>query len=67
MFTDTCCSGFSNYEPLPGYQQSAVSSYLSNNDPGYAYYTYSGPESIENSNGIYNRNGRGIPDVSANG
>ena len=65
--TFSSAGGFSNYAPLPDYQQSAVSTYLDNYAPDYPYYTYTGPSSISGSDGVYNRAGRGIPDVSANG
>ena len=52
---------------VPDYQKSAVSSYLNNYAPSYLSYVYQNPDSIKNSNGVYNRAGRGIPDVSANG
>ncbi|KAF8416931.1 peptidase S8/S53 domain-containing protein [Boletus edulis BED1] len=44
--------GFSNYFPRPDYQNTAVSKYLQSLAPG----TYEG---------LYNPNGRGIPDVAA--
>lgn len=45
--------GFSNYFPTPSYQASAVSSYLAQlGDTNY---------------GLYNRSGRGFPDVAAMG
>jgi hypothetical protein len=59
--------GFSNYVAVPDYQKSAVSSYLENYAPSYPYYTYQNLSSIQSSDGVYNRGGRGIPDVSANG
>ena len=65
--TDWRIRGFSNYVAVPDYQKSAVSSYLNNYAPGYPSYIYQNPDSIKHSNGVYNRAGRGIPDVSANG
>ncbi|KAH6604060.1 protease s8 tripeptidyl peptidase [Trichoderma cornu-damae] len=56
--------GFSNIFPIPKYQQWAVNAYFANYNPPYPYY-FDGK--YENSTGIYNRNGRGIPDVAANG
>ncbi|KAK5994176.1 Aorsin [Cladobotryum mycophilum] len=56
--------GFSNIYPIPSYQASALSSFFQNHNPSYASYT-GGNYSI--SKGLYNRNGRGYPDVSANG
>ena len=57
--------GFSNIYPIPSYQQAAVATYFADHDPGYAYY--SGNDSFGANGGIYNRAGRGIPDVAANG
>lgn len=59
--------GFSNYNPIAGYQKDAVTTYLNNYVPDYASYTYSSPSSVQQSKGVYNKAGRGIPDVSANG
>ncbi|EHK20964.1 uncharacterized protein TRIVIDRAFT_192452 [Trichoderma virens Gv29-8] len=56
--------GFSNVFQIPEYQRSAISNYFRNHNPTYPYY-YNGE--YNNSKGIYNRNGRGIPDVAANG
>ncbi|KAK4495322.1 hypothetical protein PRZ48_013653 [Zasmidium cellare] len=60
--------GFSNFFKTPKYQQNAVSSWRSKYDPGYPTYDYDGSmSSIGANGGVYNRNGRGVPDVSANG
>jgi tripeptidyl-peptidase-1 len=56
--------GFSNFFSSPSYQQAAVTSYFTNSDPGYKYY--SGADKLGANNGIYNRSGRAYPDVSAN-
>ncbi|KAF2999996.1 hypothetical protein E8E14_000857 [Neopestalotiopsis sp. 37M] len=56
--------GFSNIFPVPDYQAAAVQTYYDTADPTYAYYTNG---SYETSTGVYNRDGRGIPDVAANG
>ncbi|KAF1979797.1 subtilisin-like protein [Bimuria novae-zelandiae CBS 107.79] len=56
--------GFSNVFSIPEYQASHVAGYFEVEEPPYAYY-YDG--NYQNSTGLYNRNGRGIPDVSANG
>ncbi|OQN98904.1 hypothetical protein B0A48_15250 [Cryoendolithus antarcticus] len=56
--------GFSNIFTTPDYQQSAVNTYFREHNPPYPYY-YNGQ--YNNSVGLYNRNGRGIPDVAANG
>ncbi|KAI9688708.1 MAG: hypothetical protein M1822_001065 [Bathelium mastoideum] len=75
--------GFSNVYPIPEWQQDAISTYFSEHPPSYPYYssianssgTITDPsQSLNvttdlntNGTGIYNRAGRGIPDVSANG
>ncbi|KAK5991871.1 Aorsin [Cladobotryum mycophilum] len=60
--------GFSNYFPTPDYQKTAVNNYFSKHDPGHPYYiTNSNATNIGENGGIYNRAGRGIPDISANG
>ncbi|KAM3484104.1 hypothetical protein MY8738_002543 [Beauveria namnaoensis] len=58
--------GFSNVNAAPDYQKSALATYFSQHDPGYkSYNTTDGV--IPSNSGIYNRAGRGYPDVSANG
>lgn len=60
--------GFSNYFTVPSYQESAVSTYFANHNPGYPCYVYDGTNSsIGADGGRYNCDGRGFPDVSANG
>ncbi|GAM88207.1 hypothetical protein ANO11243_062380 [Dothideomycetidae sp. 11243] len=54
--------GFSNIYPIPDYQKDAVATYFSEHDPAYPYYSGS-----SFGNGLYNRTGRGYPDVAANG
>lgn len=56
--------GFSNIFPIPAYQAAAIASFFNTSNPPYPYY-YDGD--YANSSGLYNRNGRGIPDVAANG
>lgn len=56
--------GFSNIFPIPDYQTTAVQTYYDTAEPTYAYYTNG---SYTTSAGVYNRDGRGIPDVAANG
>ncbi|KUI56412.1 Aorsin [Cytospora mali] len=58
--------GFSNVFPIPDYQKDAVASYFKDHEPPYPYY-YNGNYLNATNGGVYNRNGRGIPDVSANG
>ncbi|EGX93586.1 protease S8 tripeptidyl peptidase I, putative [Cordyceps militaris CM01] len=61
--------GFSNVFAQPAYQQSAVERFFAYHDPGFPSYNTSGtatpPANI--TDGIYNRNGRGFPDLAANG
>ncbi|MCJ1312513.1 hypothetical protein MMC25_006187 [Agyrium rufum] len=57
--------GFSNIFGVPSYQAKAVASFFARHNPTYPYY--SGGKNIGKNGGIYNRLGRGIPDVAANG
>lgn len=71
--------GFSNIYPIPKYQASAVSTFFKHHNPPYKYYSALSPDTSNtstlpdiatlagSSGGIYNRIGRGIPDVAANG
>lgn len=59
--------GFSNYFTVPSYQESAVSTYFADHNPGYPCYVYDGESSLGANEGLYNCHGRGYPDVSANG
>jgi tripeptidyl-peptidase-1 len=60
--------GFANYFPNPNYQQSAVANHFKYHHPGLPYY-YINEEAtnIGANDGIYNRAGRGFPNVSVNG
>jgi tripeptidyl-peptidase-1 len=58
--------GFSNYFPQPSYQQAAVAKYFATADPGYPSYSEFSVD-VNTTEGLYNRIGRGYPDVSANG
>lgn len=58
--------GFSNVYMAPDYQKAAVSAYLSQHDPGYQFYNTSDGK-VPSTGGIYNRAGRGYPDLSAIG
>lgn len=60
-------SGFSNIFEIPSYQAAAVSNYLTNHPPPYTSYSTTNDAAIGAGGGIYNRNGRGYPDVSAIG
>ena len=70
--------GFSNVYPIPDYQQSAVANFLANHTPSYPSYSALADDASNpvhpnvtllagNTGGIYNRIGRGVPDVAANG
>jgi tripeptidyl-peptidase I len=64
--------GFSNLYPIPKYQQAALANYFKDHSPPYKSYSAivnntSEIASLGKDGGIYNRIGRGIPDVSANG
>ena len=60
--------GFANYFPVPSYQTSAVANYFKYHDPGLPYYIANADATnIGAGGGLYNRAGRGFPDVSANG
>ncbi|KAF7197253.1 Aorsin [Pseudocercospora fuligena] len=64
----TSGGGFSNYFSRPEYQKKAVDAYFEKHDPGYKYYfADTNVSNIGNNGGVYNRGGRGYPDVSANG
>ncbi len=58
--------GFSNIYPSPDYQSAAVSAYFGDHDPGYQSYNTSDGV-IPETGGIYNRAGRGYPDLAAIG
>lgn len=68
FFVFTSGGGFSNIYPVPSYQKKSVGTYFGKHDPHLPYYEQLGgfePRKAEN--GVYNRIGRGIPDISANG
>ncbi|EHK50837.1 hypothetical protein TRIATDRAFT_145909 [Trichoderma atroviride IMI 206040] len=58
--------GFSNIWTTPSYQASTLASYFASHNPTYASYNTSGGV-IPTTGGIYNKGGRGYPDVSAVG
>jgi len=58
--------GFSNYFEQPSYQQAAVAHYFAEARPEYPYYEELDPD-FDTVKGLYNRIGRGYPDVAANG
>ncbi|KAL5364711.1 peptidase S8/S53 domain-containing protein [Aspergillus floccosus] len=59
--------GFSNIYERPDYQKDAVEEYFQTADPGYPYYETVNNASFAADGGIYNRVGRGYPDVAAIG
>ena len=60
--------GFSNMFTPPAYQAAAVSNYFAEAKPDLPYYIANADASNVGANGgVYNRAGRGYPDVSANG
>lgn len=58
--------GFSNYYPQPEYQKEAVARYFATADLKYPYYSEFQVD-VNTTKGLYNRIGRGYPDVAANG
>jgi tripeptidyl-peptidase-1 len=58
--------GFSNYFPQPWYQKAAVERYFEIADLKYPYYSEFNVD-FNTTTGLYNRIGRGFPDISANG
>ena len=57
--------GFSNYFARPGYQSAAVANYLSRHSPGVPSYVANADASnIGEGGGLFNRAGRGYPDVA---
>ncbi|KHN98389.1 Peptidase S8/S53, subtilisin/kexin/sedolisin [Metarhizium album ARSEF 1941] len=59
--------GFSNIWTAPDYQKTAVSAFFSSHDPGFPAYNTSDNKIPSAGGGVYNRAGRGFPDVSAVG
>ncbi|KAJ5087399.1 hypothetical protein N7456_011015 [Penicillium angulare] len=59
--------GFSNIYERPDWQSKAVEEYFSKAKPDYPYYESVNNKSFGANGGIYNRIGRGYPDVSAVG
>lgn len=58
--------GFSNYFPQPSYQQAAVAEYFATAKLSYPYYSEFSVN-VNTTKGLYNRIGRGYPDVASNG
>ncbi|KAH8814814.1 peptidase S8/S53 domain-containing protein [Xylogone sp. PMI_703] len=71
--------GFSNVYGVPDYQKTAVANFFKHHNPPYPYYSGLANDTGDitalpdigalagSTGGIYNRIGRGIPDVAANG
>ncbi|KAG6001526.1 hypothetical protein E4U21_004117 [Claviceps maximensis] len=59
--------GFSNMFPTPPWQVDTVTNYLLRHNPNYFSYNSTGNVVPNNTAGIYNRGGRGYPDLSALG
>lgn len=59
--------GFSNYFRAPYYQRHVLARYFNQSAPPYPSYEYTGLESVGANGGVFNRRGRGFPDVSALG
>lgn len=59
--------GFSNVFLRPDYQNASVATYFANYDPGFPTYEAQDGHVPYGTDGLYNRLGRGIPDVSAFG
>jgi len=62
----TSSGGFSNYFPQPDYQKAAVAEYFATTPPPYPSYSEFNPN-FTTVTGLYNKIGRGYPDISANG
>ncbi|MCJ1287426.1 hypothetical protein MMC26_006777 [Xylographa opegraphella] len=62
----TTAGGFSNYYGQPAYQKAAVAKYFAEANLSYPYYSEFSVN-VNKTKGIYNRIGRGYPDVAANG
>jgi tripeptidyl-peptidase I len=58
--------GFSNYYPQPDYQKEAVARYFATAHLKYPYYSEFQVD-VNTTAGLYNRIGRGYPDVASNG
>ena len=59
--------GFSNIYPAPEWQKSAIDKYFDENPTPYKFYKTEFGKDIGANGGIFNRAGRGFPDISANG
>ncbi|KAL7945380.1 peptidase S8/S53 domain-containing protein [Trichoderma barbatum] len=59
--------GFSNIYPAPEWQKSAIEKYFKENPSPYKFYNTTLSKDIGANGGVFNRGGRGFPDVSAVG
>ncbi|KAG0647548.1 Aorsin [Hyphodiscus hymeniophilus] len=59
--------GFSNYFTPPAYQAAAVKGYLETHNDLPFYIANADASNVGANGGVYNRGGRGYPDVAANG
>jgi len=60
--------GFANYFPVPDYQKDAVATYWADHDPKLpSYIANAEATNVGEGGGLFNKAGRGFPDVSANG
>ncbi|KAJ6261590.1 Tripeptidyl-peptidase [Drechslerella dactyloides] len=59
--------GFSNVHARPSYQSAAVSQYLASANLGFPSYDISAGDTLGANGGVFNRGGRGYPDVAAIG
>ncbi|KAF2857821.1 putative protease S8 tripeptidyl peptidase I [Piedraia hortae CBS 480.64] len=70
--------GFSNVYRIPDYQKEAIEEYFTHHDPGYPHYSGLASDARNpvkpnvtrlagTTSGVYNRMGRGVPDVAAIG
>lgn len=60
----TSGGGFSNVFARPPYQDTAVTGYYKTAQPSFPYYSTTNGKDIGKNGGVYNRAGRGFPDVS---
>jgi tripeptidyl-peptidase-1 len=66
MTNFSSAGGFSNYFPQPSYQVEAVEEYFRTANLSYPYYSEFSVD-FNTTTGLYNRIGRGYPDVASNG
>ncbi|KAI5305495.1 RNA polymerase II subunit A C-terminal domain phosphatase [Ascosphaera pollenicola] len=59
--------GFSNIFQRPSWQDKVVNAYFDKHDPKYKWYHSSANDTVDTTQGAYNRAGRAYPDVAAVG